>query len=342
MRLGIDSYSLRWQGWDAFQFLEYSANLGLDNVHFSERANFASIEEGYLKSLKRRADELGLVIEVGMGSFDKYATSFRPQFGSGEEQLTAMLNAARIVGSPVVRCFLGTQSERMGTMPIDQHIDEAIRTLKAVAPLARNYGIKFAVENHGGIDLLARELEYLVQSAGSDVVGVCLDTGNPAYAGEDPLLGAEILAKYATSSHVRDTRVWETKDGAMAQWVPLGDGNTDLRGIISILKTQAPTIPVDLEIITSIAPKEIPYNRPDGGFWEMYPNMLARDFVRFVALAKTGKPEPLEQLALPPAGRGLPEGELGERFKRQQREHFEQSVHYARDVLGLGERGRAA
>ncbi len=35
MRLGIDSYSLRWQGWDAFQLLEYSARLGLDNVHFS-------------------------------------------------------------------------------------------------------------------------------------------------------------------------------------------------------------------------------------------------------------------------------------------------------------------
>jgi len=39
MRLGLDSYSLRWQGWDAFQFLDYAAKLGLDNVQFSERGN---------------------------------------------------------------------------------------------------------------------------------------------------------------------------------------------------------------------------------------------------------------------------------------------------------------
>ena len=44
LRLGIDSYSLRSQGWDAFDFLEYSAKIGLDNVHFSERRNFASLD----------------------------------------------------------------------------------------------------------------------------------------------------------------------------------------------------------------------------------------------------------------------------------------------------------
>src|SRR5438132_10904240 len=56
-RLGIDSYSLRSQGWDAFQFLEYSAQIGLDNVHFSERRNFASLDSDYLRQLRARADE---------------------------------------------------------------------------------------------------------------------------------------------------------------------------------------------------------------------------------------------------------------------------------------------
>lgn len=45
MRLGIDMFSLRWQGWDAFQFLEYAAGTGLENVHFSERGNLASLDE---------------------------------------------------------------------------------------------------------------------------------------------------------------------------------------------------------------------------------------------------------------------------------------------------------
>jgi len=338
MRLGVDSYSLRWQGWDAFQLLEYSARLALDNVHFSERGNFASLDEGYLRLLKRRADELGLAVEVGMGSFDRHASSFRPEYGTGEEQLSAMLRAAKVVGSPVVRCFLGTQAERLGPIPIQQHVEECVRTLKTVAPLARDLGVKIAVENHGGIDLLARELRALVEEAGTDYVGVCLDTGNPAYAGEDPVVSAEVLAPYTVSSHVRDTRVWAVPDGAMAQWVPLGQGNVDLRRIIQILAEQAPEAPVDLEIITSIGPKSIPYLDPESDFWKMYPDMLARDFARFVALAQKGKPEPLEQLALPPTGRALPEGELGERLKAQQRRHFEESVTYAREVLGIGER----
>ncbi len=340
MRLGVDSYSLRWQGWDAFQLLEYSAALGLDNVHYSSRSNLASLDEDYLLTLKRRADELELQIELGMGSIDRYASSFRHEDGPGEGQLGVMLRAAKVVGSPVVRCFLGNQSERHGPVPLERHVEECVRTLKAVAPLALDLGVKVAVENHGGVDLLARELEMLVEEAGTGHVGVCLDTGNPAYAGEDPVVTAEVLAPYAVSSHVRDTRVWAVPEGAMAQWAPLGEGNVDLRRILGILAAQAPNTPVDLEIITGIGPTLLPYRDPESEYWRMYPSMLARDFVRFVALAEQGRPEPLDQLALPPTGRALPEGELGEQLKAQQRRHFEESVRYCKEVLGLGERGR--
>jgi sugar phosphate isomerase/epimerase len=336
MKLGVDSYSLRWQGWDAFQLLEYSAQLGLDNVHFSERGNLASYDEDYLRSLRRRAEELGLTLEIGMLSFDRYSSFFHAQYGSGEQQLRDMLRAAHVLGSSVVRCVLGGQADRRGPVPIQQHVEECVRTLKAVAPLARDLGIKLAMENHGGVDLLARELRALVEEAGTDYVGVCLDSGNPAYAAEDPVVSAEILAPYAVSSHIRDTRIWEVPEGAMAQWAPLGEGNVDLRRIIALMAEHAPSAPVDLEIITGIGPKLIPYNDPTSDFWEMYPDMLARDFVRFVGLARTGKSEPLEQLALPANERKLPEGELGERFRAQQRRHFEESVRYAREVLGIG------
>ncbi|HLH73306.1 MAG TPA: sugar phosphate isomerase/epimerase [Chloroflexota bacterium] len=340
MRLGIDSYSLRWQGWDAFQLLEYSAGLGLDNVHFSERRNFASLDPDYLGSLKRRADELRLQIEVGMGSFDRFSVTFRPEFGSGEEQLSQMLRAAQVVGSPVVRCYLGSQLDRQGPVPIRQHIEECVRTLNVVAPLARDLGIKVAVENHGGVDLLARELLEIVQAVGPDAVGVCLDTGNPAYAGEDPVVTTEILAPYTVTSHVRDTRIWQTDDGAMAQWAPLGQGNVDLQRILQILAERAPRPPIDLEIITGGAPQSLPYFDADSKFWKMYPDMLARDFARFVDLARQGKPEPLNQLLGPGGAQPLP-ADQADALRSQQRRDFEVSVRYARDVLGLGERNRS-
>lgn len=338
MRLGVDSYSLRWQGWDAFQLLEYAARLGLDNVHFSERRNFASLDPDYLRGLKQRADELGLAIEAGMGSFDRYSSSFNPALGSGEQQLTDLLGAAKVVGSPVVRCFLGAQNDRLGSVPFQQHFDEAARTLRAVAPLARDLGIKVAVENHGGVDLLARELRALIEEVGPDAVGACLDTGNPVYGGEDPVLSAEVLAPYVVTSHVRDTRAWATENGAMVQWAPLGQGDVELKRILTILAEQAPDAPIDLEIITGGAPKALDYLDEGSDYWRMYPDLPARDFARFLALAQRGRPEPLDQIVAPRWDLAEIEPSLAEALRAQQRRDFEASVKYAREELGLGER----
>ncbi|HEX2326842.1 MAG TPA: sugar phosphate isomerase/epimerase, partial [Chloroflexota bacterium] len=78
MRLGIDTFSIRWQGWSAFQTLDYAAGLGLDVVQFSTREDLASHDPGYLRELRAHADGLRLQIELGMGSIDRYAASFRP------------------------------------------------------------------------------------------------------------------------------------------------------------------------------------------------------------------------------------------------------------------------
>lgn len=337
MKLGIDSFSLRWQGWDAFQILAYAAQLGLDNVHFSERRHFGSLDADYLMSLKRRADELGLSLEIGMLSFDKYAGAFNAALGSSEQQLTDMAHAAARVGSPVVRCVLGFQADRLGPVPFGQHVDECIRTLRAAAPVARDLGVKYAVENHGGVDLLARELRALIEAVGPDVVGACLDTGNPVYGGEDPVLSTEVLADYVISSHVRDSRVWAVEDGAMAQWVPMGQGQMDMRRIVAIMAQRAPQAPVDLEIITgSGGPKLIPYLDPASDYWKLYPDMPAADFARFVALVERGSPEPFEQIVMPRGPGVVPDDAV----RAQQRRHVEESVTYCKDVLALGERPR--
>jgi len=339
VRLGVDSYSLRDQGWDAFQLLDYAASQGLDNVHFSERGNFASLEPDYLKQLRQHADELHLDVEVGMGSFNRFAGSFRTEWGSGEQQLTDMIGAATIMGSPVVRCFMGMEADRVGAVPFREQLDECVRTLRAAAPVARDAGVKIAVENHGGVDLLGRELRWLIETVGPDAIGACLDTGNPAYGGEDPLLSTELLTPYAVTSHVRDTRIWEDERGAQAQWAPLGQGNVDLAAIVSTIQRVAPSLPVDLEIITGRPPKALPYLDPAADFWRIYPDMLAQDFARFVALARGGRAEPLHQVTLSWGGADS-SAETRAAFRDQQRRHFEESVRYAKDVLGLGERGR--
>lgn len=332
MLLGIDTFSLRWQGWDAFQMMEYAAGLGLENIHFSERSNLESLDPSYLQSVRSRAESLGLRIEIGMRSFDRYSSTFEPDLGSGEEQLSAMLQAAHVIGSPIVRCFVGMQADRLGPVPIQEHIAESIRTLRAVVPLAEQLGIAIAVENHGGVDLLAPELRDMVETVGSDHVGVCLDTGNPIYAAEDAVFATEVLAPYVLTTHLRDSRAWATEQGAMVQWVPVGDGSVDLQRILKILQRQAPNSAVDLEIITGGPPRGIPYFEEESDFWQMYPQMSAQSFARFVRMAQQGNPIPLDQLCLEPGTGGPPATEL-EAFREQQRRHFEQSVSYCREVL---------
>jgi sugar phosphate isomerase/epimerase len=327
VKLGIDAYSLNWQGWTVVETLEYAAGLGVDNVQFSERGFLDSLEGEHLRDLRARADALHLSIEVGMRSFDRYSSIFDSSLGSGEQQLTAMIDAAVACGSPVVRCLLGGAAERLGPPPIDQHVAECIRVLGAVVPYARDHGVKIAVENHGGVDLLARELRDLVEAVGSDSVGVCLDTGNPTYAAEDPMLAAEVLAPYTLTTQVRDTRVWATERGAMAQWVPFGDGNVGIEAVIDYLAAHAPAAPINMEVITGRAPKELPYGDPVSEFWLMYPGMLARDFARFVTRAERAATQPFEQLVLP-AGSASPPTNQIEDFRLQQRQHLERSVRF--------------
>ena len=343
MRLGIDTFSVRWQGWDAFQTLDYAAGLGLDVVQFSTRENLASHDPGYLAEVRAHADRRGLGVEIGMGSIDRYAASFRPELGTGAEQLTDMCRAAAPLGSPIVRCFLGMQGDRLRRVPFAEHVAECVRTIGAVAPLARDLGLKIAVENHGFGDFLADELRAMIETAGPDVAAATLDTGNPAYCAEPPLYSAEVLAPYIATTHVRDTAIWEEDTGAGAQWTVLGQGTVDLEAITALLARDCPGIVVNLEVITGGPPRTIPYLDPQSEFWRLYPEMPARSLARYVALARAGTRAgagPLDQLLGQPEAATDPE--TAERLAAQQRAHFEASVAYARDVLGLGERPRAA
>ena len=98
----------------------------------------------------------------------------------GAAALAPFRPALAVGGAAIVRCFLGAQGDRRGKTPFEEHLAECRRVLEAVVPRARDRGLKIAVENHGGVDLLARELRWLIEAVGPDAVGACLDTGNPA------------------------------------------------------------------------------------------------------------------------------------------------------------------
>src|SRR3974390_267919 len=206
-RLGMALFSLRTQPWSAFEYLDYCAKWKEKVVHFSEIRFLGSLEDDHLRQIREHAESLGIEIEIGMRSICPTSKAFDPKQGTAEEQITRMLHAAKVAGSPIVRCFQGTFVDRTTPGGIDARIDDTVKVLRSVRSRVIDSGLKIAIENHAG-DMQARELKRLIEEAGKDFVGACLDSGNPLWAIEDPHLTLETLYPYVLTSHIRETALW--------------------------------------------------------------------------------------------------------------------------------------
>ncbi len=319
VRLGIDLFSIRSQGWTPFEYLDYAARQGAKVVHFSEIRFIGSLEAANLKKVRAHAAQLRIQIEIGMRSICPSSKMFDPKQGSAEEQLTRMIDAAQIVGSPIVRAVLGSMEDRKAP-GIEARIDDMVKVLRAVRSRVVDAGIRIAIENHAG-DMQARELKSLIEAAGKDFVGVCLDSGNPLWTIEDPHLTLETLHPYVLTSHVRDTAVWPAPEGGAAvQWVRMGDGNIGIDEYVRRYAELCPGRPLSLEIIVT-QPRIFAYNDPK--FWDSYRQTPAWEFARFAQLVQNGKPRPKQP--------GVPKELVAER----ERQDLEASLEYTKKLIHL-------
>jgi sugar phosphate isomerase/epimerase len=318
VKFGVDLFSVRSQGWTPFEHLDYCAKWNVQVVHFSEIRFIGGLEEEHLKRVRAHAEKLGIEIEIGMRSICPSSKMFDRSQGTAEEQLTRMLQAARAVGSWIVRAVLGSSADRSGPLPIEGHIENTVKVLRAVRSRVLDSGLKVAIENHSG-DMQARELRMLIEEAGTDYVGACLDSGNPLWTLEDPHLTLETLAPYVLTSHVRDSAVWRTPQGAAVQWVRMGEGNVGIAEYIKKFAERCPGKALSLEVIVT-GPR--PFNYLEPKFWEAYRKTPAWEFARFLALAEKGTPPP----PTPPVPR--------EAAAAREREDLEASIRWTRGALG--------
>jgi 3-oxoisoapionate decarboxylase len=327
--LGFDNFSIRAWGWKAPQLLDYAAKLNLDTVLFSDLDVYESLEDSYLRGIKEQADRLGIRVQAGTGSVCPTSKAFNSRFGSAEEHLALLIRVARLLGSSVARCYLGTAADRAGEGGIERHFASLVQVCKAVRSRALEAGVKIAIENHAG-DMQAWELKELIEAAGPDFVGATIDPGNAVWTLEDPLANLDILAPYALTTGARDAVIWQEDDGVVVQWTAIGEGTFDWHAYMRIIGERCPDVPIQLEIISGF-PRRYPVFKND--FWANYPKARAADFARFLALSRQGKP------LLPfkaPLGVDAKAAE-----RDYQRNELEKSVKYCRETLGLGLKRRA-
>ncbi|MFK7766813.1 MAG: sugar phosphate isomerase/epimerase family protein [Mariniblastus sp.] len=314
--LGFDNFSIRGHGWKADRLIEFAAEQKLDSLLLSDLDVYESHDPKYLKGLKSKADDAGILLHAGTGSICPTAKRWDGKWGTAEVHLKLGIRIANQIGSPIFRCYLGGQADRQSDSGIQKHIATTVDVLKKVKTYAVDWNVKIAVENHAG-DMQAWELVELIETAGKDFVGATLDSGNATWTLEHPLANLEMLGPYALSAGIRDSTIWETDKGCKVAWNAIGEGQVDWKAYTAKFAKLCPSVPFQLEIISGF---NKPFNYKENKFWSAYPDAKARDFERFLELARAGK-------EIPSVERNNAEYQMDELLR---------SIRYCKSELGMG------
>jgi sugar phosphate isomerase/epimerase len=323
IKLGLDNFAVRAMKWKAPQLIDYAVSLRTDSLFITDLGPFERRDDGYLGDLRKMSADQGLQIQLGSWSICPTSKAFKQDWGTAEEHLALGLRMAKALGSPVFRVILGTGEDRKTEGGIEARIADTVKICQACRSRAIDAGVKIAVENHAG-DMQAWELVTLIEAAGKDYVGANIDSGNAVWTMEDPLENLEILGPYVVTTSLRDSMLWESAGGATAQWTAMGEGCVDFKAYMNRFADLCPGVPVHIETISGF-PRELAYFKKD--FWNVWPKARAKDFAKFVALAKRGH-------AIPP--HRSPDNTAEQDYQKGE---IERSLKYCREVLGLGLKG---
>ncbi len=203
-----------------------------------------SVEEylrrpGRLKALLR-AHALALASTAAQVAFDDAAAV--------DGEIEAVVQRARFLKAFGAAHIVvqGAHVERGDTLPIERHrlfADSANRLGEALA----GAGVRPAFHQRVGTVVESpREIDLLCANTDGDLVDMCFDTGDLHKAGADAV---EYFQKYA-----RRVRYVHLKDYREGHFCALGNGEVDLKGVVSVLRRNA----YDGWLVCELGPAEAP------------------------------------------------------------------------------------
>lgn len=238
MQWGLDSFSLylhfgRHQYRPAKPvtlewFLDLAQELGVAGVQLDPLHHDKGEDDA--RRVGEACASRGLFVEWGMGGFDP-------------DSLSANIRLAHLAGAKRIRTFVS------GSRPTPEQVRDwsalAIDWFGQVMPLAEEHDVTIGLENHG--DFTAEELLRIVEGVGHPRFGACLDVGNNANLGEDPLSVVRLLAPHAVNVHFKDGRVAGRRE---IEYTALGQGELPLAEMCALLRGARPGATVMLEIVS--------------------------------------------------------------------------------------------
>jgi sugar phosphate isomerase/epimerase len=225
MKLGISSYTYTWavgvpgslpaKQLSAFDLVDKSFVSGLNLVQIADNLPLDIWSAEHLFDLYSHAEKKNISIEMGGR-------------GLTPEHTIQCLKTAIALHSPILRMVIDGAS-------FEPDIKSAISIIKELQPEFESYKIRLAIENHDRFK--ARDFEKIVQSVGSEWVGICLDSVNSMGAGEGFEEVSRILLPYTINLHIKDFTIRRVshKMGIIIEGSPAGKGMLNIKDTVESL-----------------------------------------------------------------------------------------------------------
>jgi len=246
MRVGVDTFTLRDLNLDPFQQLEFIHRFGLEGAQFGGVGHIApGRDAGRLRAIRDRADELDLYTHVSLSvTCNPHLTGL--SLDELEAEIRLDIEAAAACGWHELHASMGGGEERyFHPVPWQQQVVDVAALIRRLGPVLRQHGSRLDIETHG--DVTTFELIRIIEDAGPDIAGICLDTANVLCQCEDPVEAAKRAAPYTHLTHLKDGAIAFIPTGYRRQSLPAGRGMLDWRTILPILAAAEPNLPLSIE-----------------------------------------------------------------------------------------------
>ncbi len=214
MKLGISSYSYTWaigvpgkmprNPMDFTDLLAKADELGVDLIQVADNLPFDRLNSEELAEYARLAQASGIALEVGAR-------------GMTDSSLEEYIGIAERAGSSLLRFVIDGPGYR-------PDLDTIHGVITNACPVLAEKNIILALENYER--LKAKDFVKIVERAGSDQVGICLDSVNSIGAGEGLETVVKLLAPLTVNLHMKEftiKRIYHMM-GFQVEGVPAGEG----------------------------------------------------------------------------------------------------------------------
>jgi sugar phosphate isomerase/epimerase len=238
MKLGLSSYAYGWavgvrglqppHPLDEHGLLDRCHEHGVALLQIGDNLPLHTFDAARLSRLATRAAREDIKIEIGAR-------------GLVPDRVVTYASIARGVGAKLIRFVIDDANYQPKP-------EAVVAILREVAPQLD--GLTIGIENHDRFS--AETLRSIIESAGSDCIGVCLDTANSLGSGEGIEAVTTILAPLTVNLHLKDFAIERVphRMGFTVSGRPAGEGMLDIPALLRRLATYGRCVSAVLELWT--------------------------------------------------------------------------------------------